>query len=108
VDELDVDAVDRGDELRQRIEPGLDLAPVIARFPVANQRLQPGQLNALRGVADRLAVGPARGPEAPAQIGDRSLGNIDAEGPYLVALRCGASVRRGRRKGRGRRTCEKV
>ena len=30
VGELDVEAVDRGDELRQGVQPGLGLAPVVA------------------------------------------------------------------------------
>jgi len=40
VDEVDVEAVDLGDELRQGIEPRLGLAPVVAAAPVPHQRLQ--------------------------------------------------------------------
>src|SRR5262245_7640761 len=42
VDEVDVDAVDSGLELRQRVQPGFSLSPVVAAAPVLDQRLQLG------------------------------------------------------------------
>ena len=70
VDEMDVEAVDVGDELRQGIQLRFRLAPVVGRSPVANQRLQFRELDALRLVTDRLPIGPARGGDASAQIGE--------------------------------------
>ena len=37
VDEMDVQPIDLGDELRQRVQPRLDLAPVVFRRPVARE-----------------------------------------------------------------------
>ena len=44
VNEVDVEAVDRGDELRQSVEACFGLAPVILACPVARQRLDGPQL----------------------------------------------------------------
>ena len=93
VRELDVQPVDLGDELRQRVERRLDLAPVVAGAPVLDERAQLRQLDALRPVADGLLVGPARRVHPPAKLVDLLLGDVDVEG----ADRCGA-----RRLGRNR------
>ena len=53
VQEVDVDAVDLGEELRERVEPRLDLAPVVLRRPVVGEGLHRRELHALRGVARR-------------------------------------------------------
>ena len=51
VDEMDVEPVDLGDELRQRVQPRLDLAPVVVGRPVARELLHRRELHALRCVA---------------------------------------------------------
>ena len=53
VDEVDVDAVDLGHELRQGVQPRLDLAPVVVRRPVARELLHRRELHALRLVRRR-------------------------------------------------------
>ena len=62
-----------------------DLAPVVVRAPVAHQLLQLRELHALRLVGDGLPVGPSRGGDAPAQIDEIFLRNIDAEGANGIA-----------------------
>ena len=47
VDEVDVETVDLRDELRQRIQPGLEPAQVVLSAPVANELLHRRQLHAL-------------------------------------------------------------
>src|SRR5262249_5081515 len=64
VDEVDVDAVDLGPELRQRVQPGLDPADVVVRRPVAGERLDRRELDALRAVGDELLARQARGGDA--------------------------------------------
>ena len=54
VDEVDLDPVDLGRELRQRVEPRLALAPVVVGRPVAGELLQRRQLHALRPIRDEL------------------------------------------------------
>ena len=65
VDEVDVDAVDRRDELRPGVQLRLGLAPVVVRAPVADELLQLGQPRALRPIGNRLPVGPAGRRDAP-------------------------------------------
>ena len=68
VDEVDVDPVDLGRELRQRVQPRLARAPVVVGRPVAGELLQRRQLHALRAICDELLAGPARRRDAPAQV----------------------------------------
>ncbi len=53
MDEVDVDPVDLGRELRKRVELRLGLAPVVLGRPVAGQLLDRRQLNALRPICRR-------------------------------------------------------
>jgi hypothetical protein len=64
VDEVNVEVVDLGDELRVRAQLRLDLAPVVFRRPVARELLDRRELHALRWIRDRFALGPARGVDA--------------------------------------------
>ena len=80
VDEVDVQPVDLGDEVRQGVHPGLDLAPVVFRRPVARELLDRRELHALRKVGDGLLVGQARGGNASAKIIQLFVGRAVAEG----------------------------
>src|SRR5207245_3107357 len=73
VDEMDVQAVDLGRELRERVELRLGLAPVVVGRPVARELLQGRQLYALRPICDEFLTGPARRCDAPAQLVDLLL-----------------------------------
>jgi hypothetical protein len=86
VEEVDVEAVDLGGELRQRVQPGLDLAPVVGGRPVAGELLHGRQRHPLAVVVDRLALGPAGRIDAPAQLDQVLVGDADLEGTD----RCGA------------------
>ena len=79
MDEVDVDAVDLGRELRQRVQLGLGFAPVVVVRPVARERLHGGELDALRAVVDELLARPAHGGDAPTQVVEVVLGNVDLE-----------------------------
>src|SRR5262245_48961280 len=79
VDEVNVHVIDRCHELREGVELGLTLSPVVVRSPITHQLLQSCELDALRLVVDRLSVGPSRGGDASAEIGEIRLRNIDAE-----------------------------
>ena len=108
VDEVNVEPVDLGHELRQGIELRLGLPPVVVRAPVAHELLKLRELHALRPVIDRLAVGPPRRGDAPAQVDELLLGNVDAERTDCAVLagctrRCwkeagGTHGRRARKK----------
>ena len=58
--EMDAKAVDFGLMLVPAVQERLALSPVVAIDPIADQRLEFGQLRALGGVIHRLFVGPTR------------------------------------------------
>ena len=84
VDEMNVEPVDLGDELRQGVELRLALAPVVLRRPVARELLHRRELHALRLIRDGLLLGPPRRGDAPAQVGERLFRKVDAEGADCV------------------------
>ena len=86
VNEVDVDAVDLGDELRQGVQLRFDLAPVVFRPPIAHELLELCELHALRLIGNRFLVGPPRRVDAPAQIGERVVWNVDPERADGVAV----------------------
>src|SRR5688500_14107757 len=80
VDEVDVDPVDLGRELRQRVQSRLALAPVVLGRPVAGERLDRRQLHTLGPIWDELSGGPARRLHAAAQLDEILFRNVDREG----------------------------
>ena len=80
VDEVDVESVDLGLELRDRVQLGLALAPVILGDPVARECLHRRRLHALGRIVHELALGPGRRSDATAQIVEVLLCDIDLEG----------------------------
>ena len=99
VNEVNVDAVDLGHEHGQRVQPRLDLAPVVVGAPVADHLLEFRELRALRPVIDGLLVRPARGGDAPAQIDELLFRNVDAEGADGVAGGRSGQLRREQARG---------
>ena len=57
VDEVDVEAVDLGDELRIAVQPRLDLAPVVVGLAVAQELLDGLERHALGLIGDGLPLG---------------------------------------------------
>ena len=87
MDEVDVQPVDLGHEIRQGIQLCLDLAPVVLCRPVARELLQRRQLGTLRLIRDRLPVGPLCSVDAPAQIDNLLFWHLDVKGPDRIAFR---------------------
>jgi hypothetical protein len=100
VEEVDIEAVDLGDEPRQRVQPGLEPPQVGVGAPVAHEFLHRRQLHALRLIGDGLLLGPARRLHAPAQLGEVLLGDANVEGADGGVLGC-CGWRGGTRAGRG-------
>ena len=63
VDEVNVDAVNVGEEHRKRVQARLGPAPVIGRCPMVGELLGGHELHALGPIAHKLAAGPACGLE---------------------------------------------
>src|SRR3712207_5732382 len=96
VNEVDIEAVDLGDELRQGIQLRLRLPPVVAGAPILDERLDLRELYTLRLVIGRLTVGPADRSNAPAELHELLFRNVDAERADRIF-----SFRRARPRGCG-------
>src|ERR1035438_9219489 len=81
VDEMNVQPVNLGREVRQGVQFRLTGAPVVLGPPVACELLYQLEPHALRVVGDRLAVSPRRCREPPTQIGDFLFWKFDTERP---------------------------
>src|SRR5262245_23260423 len=92
VDKVNVHAVDPCHELRQSIELRFDLSPVVVSSPITHQLLEVCELYALRPVIDRLSVGPSRGGNAPAEVNEVFLGDVNTEGTNSIARDCGGQL----------------
>ena len=79
MDEVDLDPVDLGRELRKRVQPRLDPTEVVVGRPVARELLERRLLDALRSVRDELVGGPAHRRDAPTQVVDLLLWDLDVE-----------------------------
>ncbi len=92
LDEVDVEAVDLGQELRERVQPRRQPSEVVVIGPVASELPGRREGHALGQVGDRLLLGPARRPEPLAEVVDVRLGHLDPEGPDGVRV-AGGSIR---------------
>lgn len=79
VNEVDVQAADRGEELRQLVEPALVRPPVEACAPVLDQLLEVLELGPLVPAAARRGVRPPGAGEALAKIDQHLFWDVDAE-----------------------------
>ena len=84
VNEVNVNPVDISHEMRQGLEPLLELAPVVLGPPIAGEGLNRRELHALGGI--RFPVGPPRRVDAAAQVGELLLRDVDGEGPDRDAV----------------------
>src|SRR5687768_15899514 len=79
VDEVDVEPVDRRHEVRQCVEPRLASTPFVVGRPIAGGLLHEVKRHALGVVGDSLSFGPLGGKNAPAEIVELRLRDVDAE-----------------------------
>ena len=80
MNEVNVDPIDPGDELRQGIEFRLALAPVVLGLPVAREFLNRCELHALRLIRDDFPFGPPCRRDAAFQVSERLVRKVNAEG----------------------------
>src|SRR5881398_1467859 len=79
VDEMNIQSIDLGDELRQGVQFRLDLAPVVLSRPIPRECLNRRELYALRCILDRFAFRPLGCVDAPAQFSELRFRNIHME-----------------------------
>src|SRR6476660_1665318 len=82
MDEVNVQPVDLGLELRQRVQSRFAPAPVVLGRPVAREVLYRRQLHALRPIGDEFPGRPASRIDAAAQLVDLALRYFNSERPY--------------------------
>jgi len=80
VNEVDVEPVDLGRELRQGVQPCLARAPVVVVTPVRDERRQRRELHALRVISYELRAGPACFSDATMEVVERIVRKLDVEG----------------------------
>src|SRR5260370_32845194 len=83
--EVDADAIQVGVELRERVEPGFDSAPVVIAGPIIAEFLHVLEGNPLRRIRNGLQVRPAGGAQALFQILEIRVADIDLERPDFIA-----------------------
>src|SRR5918999_5973184 len=84
VNEMNVQPVDLGDEVRQGLQLLLDLAPVVLLRPIARECLHRREPRPLRLIFDGLLFGPARLRDASAEVDEFLFRNVvDVEGSDL-------------------------
>jgi len=82
VDEMNVEPVDLGHEVRQGVQLRLALAPVVIFRPITRKFLKHREGDALRIIRDGLLVGPAGSRDARTQRLEYRVGDLgDRERP---------------------------
>ena len=83
---MNVEPINVGDEIGQRIEPRFHFAPVVLGRPIARQLLSGCEPHALRVVSYLFLVRPLGRVDAPAQVDESLLRNADREGADPVVV----------------------
>src|SRR5436190_21000862 len=95
---MNVQSIDLGDELREGIQSGLALAPVIFRSPVVREPLDRRELYSLGCICNRFSFRPLCRVDAPAQFGEFCFGNsshLKRTNWLLAASLCSSALRHG-------------
>src|ERR1700728_3068543 len=93
VNEMDVEPVNLGDEVRHGVDLRLALPPIMLTCPVLRELLHGCELDALRCIRDRFLFGPQRRFHASAEVDELLVWNADAEGADCRIFRCRARFR---------------
>jgi hypothetical protein len=99
VNEMNIEPVDLGDEVRQGVQLRLALAPVVLFPPIGREVLHRGEPHPLRIILDRFPLRPPCRVDAPAQIDQLLFWDIDLEPPYRVAISAPSKVLRQQTSG---------
>ena len=83
--EVDGESVDIGGVLRETIEQGFPLAPVVPVRPVMAHLFDPGERRALAPVVDHFGLGPAGIAQPRAQIVEYRIADSDTKWFYGLA-----------------------
>ena len=82
VNEMNVEPVDLGNEVRNGVDLRLALPPIVLGPPILRELLHRRQLHTLCGVGDLFALRPLCGLNALAQIGEVCLRRLEVKRTY--------------------------
>src|SRR5882724_5351620 len=80
VNEMNVEPVDFGDEVRHGVDLHFALPPIMLTRPVLRELLHGCELDALRCIRDRFPLGPLGRRDASAEVGKRFFRSVKLEG----------------------------
>ena len=86
VNEMNVESIDLGDEVRHGVDLRLALAPIVRARPILRELLYRRQLHALRCIRDRFPFRPLCRVYAPTQFGKFRFRCVVAEGTASAAF----------------------
>ncbi len=94
VDEVNIQSIDLGHEVRQRIELRLALAPIVISRPMAREVLNHRERHALRVVGDSLPVRPSRCLDPSPQVDELRFRHMYVQwtNRCLVAAQRGGNI----------------
>jgi len=87
VNEVNVEPVNLGHEVREGVQCRLALVPVVLGRPIAREFLNHCERHALRLIRDRLFLGPTHRRDALAEVVHSLVGNVNAERADVVGTR---------------------
>src|ERR1700752_301260 len=85
---MNVEPVDLGDEVRNGFKFRLPLAPVVIGAPITSELLHRGERYVLRRIRYQFALGPLRGIDAFAQIGNLGFRKIPTKRTNRIFVSC--------------------
>ncbi len=88
VNEMNVEPIDLGHEMRQGLQFRFALAPIVVRPPISHEFLHRRELHALRLIRDRFPFGPLCGVDASAEVDEVRFRNVDGEGADRGVIGC--------------------
>jgi hypothetical protein len=92
VNEVNVEPVDLGDEVRQGLQLRLALAPIVLCRPILREFLNRRELDALGLIGNSLPIRPPRRQHAPAEVRELLFRDVDAEGADCVTFGRGGQL----------------
>ncbi len=88
MNEMNVQPIDLGDELRQGIQFRFALAPIVVCRPIAGKFLYCRQRHTLRFIRDRFPIRPPCRLDAPAQFAKFGLRNVHLKRTNIRLFGC--------------------
>ena len=103
---MDIQSVDRGHELGQRLELRLRLSPVVVGGPMVRELAHRRERHALRMICDGLLLRPLCGDDPATQVGESLIRRMEVEWPISVSTIVAMAILLASPSGEDRRVAE--